>query len=107
MSRAGGKSEVICVDAGSTVAAKAGADAPGGGISLCFCRRGCAAPAFKAATLTGPRRSIPTLTGPRRIILTLNDPAQLLQKNRDQSVGRHFGLCLLCQMVLCPEPLDC
>ena len=30
---------------GSTVAAKAGADAPGGGISLCFCRRGCAAPA--------------------------------------------------------------
>ena len=38
-------------DAGSTVAAKAGADAPGGGISLCFCRRGCAAPAQKAATL--------------------------------------------------------
>ena len=37
--------EVIFVDAGSTVAAKAGADAPGGGISLCFCRRGCAAPA--------------------------------------------------------------
>ena len=32
-------------DAGSVVAAKAGADAPGGGISLCFCRRGCAAPA--------------------------------------------------------------
>ena len=38
---------------------------------------------------------------------TLNDPAQLLQKNRDQSVGRHFGLCLLCQMVLCLEPLEC
>ena len=38
-------------DAGSTVAAKAGADAPGGGISLSFCRRGCAAPAQKAATL--------------------------------------------------------
>ena len=37
--------------AGLTVAAKAGADAPGGGISLCFCRRGCAAPALKAATL--------------------------------------------------------
>ena len=37
--------------AGLTVAAKAGADAPGGGISLCFCRRGCAAPAQKAATL--------------------------------------------------------
>ena len=32
-------------DACSAVAAKAGADAPGGGISLCFCRRGCAAPA--------------------------------------------------------------
>ena len=31
--------------AGLTVAAKEGADAPGGGISLCFCRRGCAAPA--------------------------------------------------------------
>ena len=41
-------------DAGSTVAAKAGADAPGGGISLCFCRRGCAAPAQKAATLNTP-----------------------------------------------------
>ena len=54
MSRSGGKSEVICVNAGSTVAAKAGADAPGGGISLCFCRRGCAAPAKKAATLNAP-----------------------------------------------------
>ena len=30
---------------------RAGADAPGGGISLCFCCRGCAAPAQKAATL--------------------------------------------------------
>ena len=39
------------LNAGSAVAAKAGADAPGGGISLCFCRRGCAAPAQKAATL--------------------------------------------------------
>ena len=56
------------MDAGSTVAAKAGTDAPGGGISLCFCRLGCAAPAFKAATLTGPRCIILTLTGPRRII---------------------------------------
>ena len=37
--------------AGLTVAAKAGADAPGGGISLSFCRRGCAEPALKAATL--------------------------------------------------------
>ena len=45
--------------AGSTGAAKAGADAPGGGISLCFCRRGCAAPAFKAATLNVPPRSSP------------------------------------------------
>ena len=36
------------MNAGSTVAAKAGADAPGGGISLCFCRRGCAAPAKKS-----------------------------------------------------------
>ena len=43
--------------AGSTVAAKAGADAPGGGISLRFCRRGCAAPAFKAATLNVLPRS--------------------------------------------------
>ena len=46
--------------AGLTVAAKAGADAPGGGISLCFCRRGCAAPVKKAATLNDPRCS--TLT---------------------------------------------
>ena len=46
--------EIICVNVGSTVAAKAGADAPGGGISLCFCRRGCAAPAKKAATLNAP-----------------------------------------------------
>ena len=37
--------------AASEVAAKAGADAPGGGISLSFCRRGCAAPAYNAATL--------------------------------------------------------
>ena len=59
MSRSGGKSEVICVDVGSTVAAKAGADAPGGGISLCFCRRGCAAPAQKATTLNVPSRSTP------------------------------------------------
>ena len=50
----GGKSEVICVNVGSTVATKAGADAPGGGISLCFCRRGCAAPAKKVATLNAP-----------------------------------------------------
>ena len=54
--------------AGLTVAAKAGADAPGGGISLCFCRRGCAAPAQKAATLNGPYRS----TRPKAA--TLNTP---------------------------------
>ena len=42
---------------GSAVAAKAGADAPGGGISLCFCRRGCAAPAHQAATLKDSRCS--------------------------------------------------
>ena len=65
-----------------------------------------AAPAFKAATLYDPAASSATLTDPRRIILTLNDPAQLLQKNRDQSVGRHFGLYSLCQMFLCPEPFD-
>ena len=43
-----------CINAGSKVAAKAGADAPGGGISLCFCRRGCAAPTQKAASLNEP-----------------------------------------------------
>ena len=53
----GGMPEVLCVDVGSTVAAKLGADAPGGGISLRFCRRGCAAPAFKAATLNVLPRS--------------------------------------------------
>ena len=45
---------MICMGrarAGLTVAAKAGADAPGGGISLCFCRRGYAAPAHQAFTL--------------------------------------------------------
>ena len=53
----GGVPKEICVDACSTVAAKAGAGAPGGGISLCFCRRGCAAPAYKAATLNVLPRS--------------------------------------------------
>ena len=59
-----------CIDAGSTVAAKAGADAPGGGISLCFCRRGCAAPALKAATLNAPQQRIeppPRIESPQRI----------------------------------------
>ena len=51
---------VFCMGTGSTVTpqrfdsgGKAGADAPGGGISLCFCRRGCAAPVQK------PPRSTP------------------------------------------------
>ena len=74
----------------------------------------------KAATLTGPRRITrhalrpspqhthahrrsPTLAASSA---TLSDPAQSLQKNRDQSVGRHFGLYSLCQMVLCLEPFD-
>ena len=39
-------------DAGSTVAAKAGADAPGGCISLCIRRRGCVAPAQKSPRST-------------------------------------------------------
>ena len=63
MSRSGGKPEVICVNVGSTVAAKAGAEAPGGGISLCFCRRGCAAPALKAATLNAPAKQTATANG--------------------------------------------
>ena len=53
---------------GSTVAAKAGADAPGGGISLSFCRRGCAAPAKRP-----PRSTVlaqhPHLKPPRSPIL--------------------------------------
>ena len=54
-------------DSDSTVAAKAGADAPGGGISLCFCRRGCAAPAQKAATLNAlPQRKEPSQRKNRR-----------------------------------------
>ena len=48
---------MVLARAGLTVEAKAGADAPGGGISLCFCRRGCAAPAHQAATLNDSRCS--------------------------------------------------
>ncbi len=40
---------------------RAGADAPGGGISLCFCRRGCAAPAQKAATLNDHCRRVQSM----------------------------------------------
>ena len=70
MHEEGCKRGKACIGAGSTVAAKAGADAPGGGISLCFCRRGCAAPAQKAATLNSqPQRlqtkQAATLNGPR------------------------------------------
>ena len=52
---------------GSTVAAKAGADAPGGGISLCFCRRGCAAPAKRPPRSPTLAASAATLTDPRLI----------------------------------------
>ena len=46
---------------------RAGADAPGGGISQCFCRRGCAAPAQKAATLNAlPQRKEPSQRKNRR-----------------------------------------
>ena len=61
------------LDAGSTVAAKAGADAPGGGISLCFCRRGCAAPAKQAATLNEPRQT----SRPAQRPAILNEKARL------------------------------
>ena len=58
---------------GSTVAAKAGADAPGGGISLCFCRRGCAAPAKRP-----PRSTVlaqhPHLKPPRSTTLPHHPP---------------------------------
>ncbi|MDY2707370.1 MAG: hypothetical protein SOV31_06530 [Candidatus Cryptobacteroides sp.] len=40
---------------------RAGADAPGGGISLCFCRRGCTAPAQKAATLNDHCRRVQSM----------------------------------------------
>ena len=72
------------LDAGSTVAAKAGADVPGGGISLCFCRRGCAAPAQKpsrstkpAATLNDTRRS----TRPKAATLTETSATKTNTKN--------------------------
>ena len=75
------------LDAGSTVAAKADADAPGGGISLCFCRRGCAAPAQKpsrstkpAATLNDTRRS----TRPKAA--TLNGQPQRKQTQKTVSL---------------------
>ena len=68
------------------MAAKAGADAPGGGISLCFCRRGCVAPAQKAATLNiQPQRlqtkQAATLNDPRRSI-RLHPAAQKKEDDR-------------------------
>ena len=69
----GGVPKEICVDACSTVAAKAGADAPGGGISLCFCRRGCAAPALKPPRSTFCHAQRPT---------TLNVPPPFRQSQK-------------------------
>ena len=74
------------LDAGSTVAAKAGADAPGGGISLCFCRRGCAAPAQKAATLNDqPPRNQPK--APRNRHPATNPTLQQKKSGRKGSAG--------------------
>ena len=56
------------------MAAKAGADAPGGGISLCFCRRGCAAPAQKAATLNSQPQRLQT-----KQAATPNDPRRSIR----------------------------
>ena len=77
---------------GSTVAAKAGADAPGGGISLCFCRRGCAAPAQKAATLNAlPQRKEPSQRKNRRIKKnSRNEIIRRIKKNsRHEIIRRH------------------
>ena len=83
-------SEVIFVDAGSTVAAKAGADAPGGGISLCFCRRGCAAPAQRPprspALAASSSRSTP-LTSPRRIIRHAQRPCAVIAKKIETNLS--------------------
>ena len=68
-----------CIDAGSTVATKAGADAPGGGISLCFCRRGCAAPAQKSPRST-PHRNATN----RNHAITRNNPI-----NRNHAIVRN------------------
>ena len=48
------------MNAGSTVATKAGADAPGGGISLCFCRRGCAKTSSVAPAAEKSRQGVAT-----------------------------------------------
>ena len=77
---------------GSTVAAKAGADAPGGGISLCFCRRGCAAPAQKAATLNAlPQRKEPSQRKDRRSEKDLrHEIIRRIKKNsRHEIIRRH------------------
>ena len=81
-------------DAGSTVAAKAGADAPGGGISLSFCRRGCAAPAQKAATLNDqPPRNQPKPLRNRRH--ARHKPTQPTKKS-----GRKVSAGLLIQIIM-------
>ena len=81
-------------DAGSTVAAKAGADAPGGGISLSFCRRGCAAPAQKAATLNDqPPRNQPKPLRNRRH--PRHKPTQPTKKS-----GRKVSAGLLIQIIM-------
>ena len=80
------------MNVGSTVAAKAGADAPGGGISLCFCRRGCAAPAQKAATLNAlPQRKEPSQRKNRRSEKDLrHEIIRRIKKNsRHEIIRRH------------------
>ena len=79
--------------AGLTVAAKAGADAPGGGISLCFCRRGCAAPAKQAATLNAPPNKPPRST-PRQTSRPAQRPAILNEKARLNIAEGGQSLCL-------------
>ncbi|MDD7532606.1 MAG: hypothetical protein PUK15_07630 [Bacteroidales bacterium] len=68
------------------MAAKAGADAPGGGISLCFCRRGCAAPAQKAATINAlPQRKEPSQRKNRR-----SENNRRHEKNRHHEIIRRY-----------------
>ena len=61
---------VICVDAGSAVAAKAGADAPGAAFPYVFAAEGAQHPPNKS-----PRSTVLAASS-----ATLNDPAQSLQK---------------------------
>ena len=90
-------------DAGSTVAAKAGADAPGGGISLSFCRRGCAAPAQKAATLNTRHHKISrnhVITRSHyETAATLNTPRHEPHTTTKKS-GRKVSAGLLIQIIM-------